>query len=361
MQETPPSPMVLRYFLLIFLLSILLVGRLLWPFLSILILSYLLTSIFRPIYEKLLSRRMPEFMASFLTCTLVVLLVFIPLVFFVTALAQEAQNLYEWGRGSGANLALILREFQESPFFIRLQEAAALLGMNMEPESIGKAMGELARTAGLSLYNQASNWAANLMMFVFSFFLMILTIFFLFMEHDRLLNYILRLSPLPDDQERRLFAKFDEITGAVLIGNGICAVIQGVLGGLIFEIFSLGPPVLWGAIMAILAFLPIFGIGLVLVPASVFLWFKGSLAGGVSLLIIYGFITVSIEYFLKPVLVGSRVKMHTLLVFLSIIGGLSAFGFLGIIYGPLIITAFLTLAEIYLSSYDKYVKHVKNE
>ena len=62
------------------------------------------------------------------------------------------------------------------------------------------------------------------------------------------------------------------------------------------------------------------------------------------------------EYLLKPKMVGEQVQMHTLLVFLSIIGGLSVFGFLGIIYGPLIITAFLTMAEIYLASYERYVK-----
>lgn len=352
--------MVLRYFLILFLISILLVGRLLWPFFSILILSYLLTSVFRPTY-KLINRRLPDFFASLLTCTLVVLLVFIPLVFFVFALAQEAQGLYEWGRGAGATLGLKLRDFQESLLFVRLRETVALFGFSLEPENISRNLADLARVVGLFLYNQASSWAANIMLFVFSFLLMILTIFFLLIEHDRLLAYILRLSPLPDDQERRLFAKFDEITGAVLIGNGICAVIQGVLGGIIFAVFSLGPPVLWGSIMAVLAFLPIFGIGLILLPAALLLGFKGSLAGAVTILVLYGIITVTIEYFLKPKLVGSRVKMHTLLVFLSILGGLSTFGFLGIIYGPLIITAFLTLADIYLSSYDSYVKNVRPE
>lgn len=347
--------MVLRYFLILFLISILLVGMLLWPFLSILVLSFLLTSVFRPIYN-LLNRKLPELVASFLTCTLVVLLVFIPLVFFVAALAQEAQGLYEWGRVAGAGLGEKLRTFQESLLFVRLQETAAALGFSLEPEQLGRTLADLARTAGLYLYNQASGWAANVVMFVFSFFLMFITIFFLLIEQDRLLNYILRLSPLPDQQERRLFAKFDEITSAVLIGNGICAVIQGVVGGIIFALLGLGPPVLWGAIMAVLAFLPIFGIGLVMVPAALYMFFKGSLAGGIALLVLYGVLAVSIEYALKPKLVGQRVRMHTLLVFLSIIGGLSSFGFLGIIYGPLIITAFLTLAEIYLVSYDRYVK-----
>ncbi|ADH86842.1 protein of unknown function UPF0118 [Desulfurivibrio alkaliphilus AHT 2] len=347
--------MVLGYFLFLFAISSVLVGWLFWPFISVLVLAYLLTRLFRPIYQ-LINRRLPDFFASLATCTLVVLLVFIPLVFFVMALAQEAHGLYNWGRGAGATLGARLREFQTTPLFVHLQETAALLGYSLQPEDIGRALAGTARDLGLFLYDQASTWAANLMMFVLGFFLTIVTIFFLLMEHDRLLNYIFRLSPLPDDQERQLFAKFDEITGAVLIGNGICAVIQGIIGGLIFWAFNLGPPVLWGAIMAVLAFLPIVGIGLVMVPTVLFLLIKGNLVDAILLAILYGIITLFIESLLKPKLVGDRAKMHILLVFLSIIGGLNTFGFLGIIYGPLIVTAFLTLAEIYLANYDRYVK-----
>lgn len=357
MQENSPSPMVLRYFLILFLASILLVGWLFWPFLSILILSYLLTSVFLPTY-KLLNRKLSDFFASFLTCVLVMLLVFIPLVFFTTALVQEAQHLYEWGRGSGVNLALKLRAFQESALFLGLQEIAAILGFSLEAEDVTRAFAELVRSVGLFFYSHAGNWAGNIMLFLFNFSLMLLTIFFLLIEQDRLLSYILRLSPLPEDQGRRLFAKFDEITGAVLIGNGICSIIQGVLGGIIFAVFSLGPPVLWGLIMAVLAFLPIVGIGLVLVPAALVLAFKGNMVGAVILTALYGVITIIIEYFMKAKMVGDRVRMHILLAFLGMIGGLSAFGLLGIIYGPLIITAFQTLAEFYLGSYERYVKNL---
>jgi predicted PurR-regulated permease PerM len=358
MQKNPPSPMVLRFFLILFLVSILLVVRLFWPFLSILIFACLLTSVFLPFYT-LLNRKLPNFLASFLTCTLVMLLVFIPLVFVVTALGHEAQLLYEWGMGKGFNLAQKFHAFQETLLFVRLQEIAAAFGFSLEPENISRALAEMAGMAGLFLYNQASNWAGNVMVFLFSFSLMLLTIFFLLIEHDRLLSYIFRLSPLPEDQGRRLFAKFDEITGAVLIGNGICSLIQGVIGGIIFAVFSLGPPVLWGVIMAALAFLPIVGIGLVFVPAALALAFKSNLAGAIIILAMYGIITVVIEYFMKAQMVGGRGRLHILLSFLSMIAGLSVFGLLGIVYGPLIITAFLTLAEIYLSSYDRYVKSVK--
>ena len=98
-----------------------------------------------------------------------------------------------------------------------------------------------------------------------------------------------------------------------------------------------------------------------LVPAALALAFKGNLAGAVILLALYGIITVVIEYFMKAKMMGDRVRMHILLAFLGMIGGLSTFGLLGIIYGPLIIAAFQTLAEIYLGSYERYVKGANSD
>lgn len=103
--------------------------------------------------------------------------------------------------------------------------------------------------------------------------------------------------------------------------------------------------------MAILAFLPILGIGLVLLPTAILLAVNGSIGQAVITLIFYITVSFSVEYIVKPKLVGDHVKMHTLLVFLSIIGGMSVFGVLGIIYGPLIVTAFLTLSDLYILEY----------
>ena len=110
--------------------------------------------------------------------------------------------------------------------------------------------------------------------------------------------------------------------------------------------------------MGFLAFLPIVGIGAVFVPAAFFLFLKGRIAGGISFIVIYVILSIGTEYMFKPVLVGKRVEMHSLLVFLSIIGGLQMFGILGIIYGPLIVTFFLTLADIYNTSYRVLVNPV---
>ncbi len=353
MNPHKPSKMVLQYFLLLFVLTIILAGRLLWPFLSILVLSFLLAGIFQPVYTYL-TRRLSEPFSSLLTCVLIILLVFIPLMFFVAALSSEALDLYHLSKGTNINLKL-KELFFESSLMLKVQSVLAGYGIVLEPDIFTTALTDFSGKTGLFLFNQAKAWAANVMVIIFNFALMIITIFFLLIDNEKLINFILQVSPMPDEQEKQLIQKFKEISDAVLIGNGICALIQGVLGGLAFVFFGLPSPILWGGIMMILAFLPIFGIGLVLIPAAAILILQGHPGQGLIMLIFYGLLSFSVEYALKPKLVGKQVKMHTLLVFLAILGGLQLFGFLGIIYGPLIITIFLTMSEIYITNYNRYV------
>jgi predicted PurR-regulated permease PerM len=153
-----------------------------------------------------------------------------------------------------------------------------------------------------------------------------------------------------------LIEKFNGMAGAILIGNGLGGVIQGGLGGLLFWMLGLPSAFLWGVIMGLLAFLPIIGIGVVLFPTVFILLVKGRVAAGIVILIFYFVVSMGVEYLFKPRLVGQRVQMHPLLVFFAIIGGLKLFGILGIIYGPLVVTAFLTLAQIYRTNYQKMVE-----
>ena len=101
------------------------------------------------------------------------------------------------------------------------------------------------------------------------------------------------------------------------------------------------------------------GIGAVFIPTVIFLFLKGRIAASLFFLVFYLLLSGGVEYLLKPRVVGKRVQMHTLVVFLSIIGGLKIFGILGIIYGPLIATAFLTLTNIYHASYQKLIEHTQ--
>jgi predicted PurR-regulated permease PerM len=226
----------------------------------------------------------------------------------------------------------------------------------MTGEELKNAVSEVAKFVGLYLYNQARAIASNTLAFVVDFFLMLMVTYFLLLDGDKLVAYIVDLSPLPSEQEWMLIDKFNGMAGAILIGNGLGGLIQGVLGGLVFWLFGLPSAFLWGVIMGLLAFLPIIGIGVVFLPTAVYLFLKGRVAVGIFFVVFYLILSMGTEYLFKPKLVGQRVKMHPLLVFFAIIGGLKLFGILGIIYGPLVVTGFLTLAEIYRSNYQQMVE-----
>jgi predicted PurR-regulated permease PerM len=349
MAQNPADTHALKCFLFLFATATLLVARLLWPFLSLLILSFLLTNIFRPTYD-FINRYTSSTLASLLTCLLILLLVFIPLTFFVVSLSKEALDQFQYMKG--INLGDKITELaQNNSFFIAAQEYLNSTGISFTIDDITQNLTEYSRTFALFLYDTASSWAANIITFIVDFALMILVIFFLLIDYDRFVKFVQQLSPLPEDQEKQLISKFQKISQAILLGNGICGLIQGVLGGILFAYFQIGSPIIWGGIMGTMAFLPIVGIGVILLPTALIFLLKGQIGQAIFIAVFYFVLSMTVEYLLKPKLVGSKVKMHTLIVFLSIIGGLSVFGVLGIIYGPLIMTAFLTLADIYKKNY----------
>ncbi|MFH1673025.1 MAG: AI-2E family transporter [Pseudomonadota bacterium] len=352
--EKKQGQMIFKYFLILFLVSGLLLGKLLWPFMSILILAFVLTGIFYPLYTFFLKKIRPHW-ASLVTCLVIFLVVFVPIVFFVGALSQEAYGLYQVSKD--AAIAQYTKDLlQNSEWADKIQKILEGYNIQLDSESFNKALSTIGKEVGLYLYEQARAIASNMLSFIINALLMVMIIYFLLLDGQKLVDFVVDLSPLPAEQDQKLIAKFQEMAGAVLIGNGLAGLIQGILGGITFAFFGLSSPFLWGFIMALLAFLPIVGISVVFIPAAIYLFLKGRITAGIAFVVIYVLITGVVEYLLKPKLVGHKVKMHTLLIILSILGGLKVFGILGIIYGPLIMTAFLTLTEIYRTSYETFVR-----
>ena len=354
MSNQSPRYMILWFFLAVFTVSCILMGWLLWPFLSVIILAIVVTGVFAPVYH-FIHRKLNSTVSSLLTCGLIFIVLFLPLSFFVGILANEAWDLYLAGRNALQNKPF-MELLEKSDIFDTVNLFLAKFKIQITGDQLNKAIAEIGRVMGLFLYEQARSITTNVLKFIVNFFFMLLIIFYLLIDSPRLVAFIVQLSPLPEDQDQKLIKKFKDIAAAILLGNGLGGIIQGTLGGLVFFLFGLKSPFLWGVIMALLAFLPILGIGIVFVPAAIMLFLQGRLAAGLFFLVFYLILSGGIEYFFKPRLVGQRVRMHTLIVFLSIIGGLKLFGILGIIYGPLVATAFLTLAEIYQASYQQMIE-----
>jgi len=325
--------------------------------LSVIVLAAVITGIFNPIF-RYLNRKLSPIVSSLITCLIIFLVLFIPVSVFVGILATEAYDLYLTAKD--AVLSNPLKDLLENSKIVEeINHILSNFGITITGDELNKGIAELGKAVGLFLYEQARSMTANVFNFVVYFFFMLLIVFYLLIDSHRLATFIVKLSPLPDNQDEKLIEKFKDMAGAILIGNGLGALIQGTLGGAVFGMFGFDSPFLWGVIMGLMAFLPIVGIGIVFIPSAIYLFLLGRPAAGIFFIVFYILLSGGIEYFFKPKLVGKRVQMHTLLVFLSIIGGLKLFGILGIIYGPLVVTAFLTLTDIYESSYQRIVEPTK--
>ncbi|MFH2060695.1 MAG: AI-2E family transporter [Pseudomonadota bacterium] len=359
MEQNISQRAVFIFFIALFCIAIILAGKLIAPFFAVILLGIVSTGIFRPIFT-FFSRKLAPKNASSLTCVLIFFVVFIPVVFFVGILSKEAFDLYVMAKD--AVFSNQLKNLLESTQALeRLNDllARANIEKTITWDALVSPISELGKVVGYSLFEQARAITTNIFSLVFYFALMLIVVFYMFIDGENFKKYIYDLSPLPDEHNEKLFGKFMDMAGAVLIGNGLGGLIQGCAGGFVFVFLGFNSPFLWGVIMAFLAFLPIVGIGVVMIPAAAILMLKSRMAAGIFVIVFYGCLSWGIEYFFKPKVVGDRVSMHPLIVFFAIIGGLKVYGLLGIIYGPLIATLFLTLADIYFSSFQFMVEPKK--
>jgi predicted PurR-regulated permease PerM len=284
----------------------------------------------------------------------------IPVVFFVGILSKEAFNLYVMARD--AVFSNQLKDLLESTKALeRFNDLLIRVGIEKTVtwDELISPISELGKFVGFSLFEQARFITSNVFNLVLYFCLMLIVVFYMLIDGDKFIKYVYDLSPLSDEHDEKLFGKFKDMAGAVLIGNGFGGLIQGIAGGVVFLFLGFNSPFLWGVIMGFLAFLPILGIGIVLIPTAAILMLKARITAGIFILVFYAVLSWGIEYVFKPKVVGDRVSMHPLIVFFAIIGGLKTYGLLGIIYGPLIATGFLTLADIYFSSFQFMVEPEK--
>ena len=344
------------FFLVLFSVSLFFAWKVIAPFFSIIILGIVCAGIFHSFY-KLLSKKINPSLASFIICVFIFFIVLIPVLFFIGVVSKEAFDLYIMGKDAVFS-DYLKKLLHNTQLLERLNSLLAYAGIEKQLsfDDLIKPFSELGKTVGFFLFEKARFIASNLFKFIFYFCFMLVIVFYFLLDNKKVIRFINDLSPLPDTENEKLLNKFMDMAGAVLLGNGLGGLIQGFLGGAVFVMLGLSSPFLWGIIMGFLAFLPIVGIGIVLVPTGILLMLQGRMFAGIFLICFYGVLSWSVEYLFKPKVVGDRVRMHPLIVFFAIIGGLKIYGMLGIIYGPLIITLFFTLSEIYFANYQSLIE-----
>ena len=207
----------------------------------------------------------------------------------------------------------------------------------------------------LGSFQNVSGWALSFLTtmyqdvagFVFFLFSMFFALFYFLIDGARAMRFLLRVSPLRDEHEQILIRDFVSMSRATIKGTIIIAFIQGILGSIAFAIAGIASPAVWGLAMAFFSLIPFLGSGIVWLPAAIIMLATGNVWQGVFLLV-FGFgVVSSIDNFLRPRFVGKDTQIHPLLVLFATLGGLSMFGIIGFLVGPIIVALFVSLVHIY--------------
>jgi predicted PurR-regulated permease PerM len=322
--------------------AVLLVGwlffRIIEPFLVEIAWAAVLAICFQPPHTYL-ARRFGPTRAALLSTLIVTALLVIPGLLVASALVSEgghavndiqtafekdgttrARDAWEWAR---------LRV----PLLPPAEEVVSRV-----TESMGSVAASVASRAGGVLKNIAS--------FLFSLVITLFILFFFLRDGAAVNRVIERTLPFPPEQRHRLVKQTEDLVSASVIATLLIAVIQGIAGGLAFAGLGLRSPVVWGVVMGVASFIPLIGTALVWLPAALWLLASGSAMKGIVLIGI-GALIGNVDNVVRPMLLSGKSELNGLLVFISLMGGVSAFGFIGIVLGPLVAATVVALLDSY--------------
>ena len=299
-----------------------------------------------PLHEKLLKRfggKHQGLSAALLTTLVMVLaLALIAFLVFVVGhrvviLAQEMQKRYE-NKGAvgllGTDISRVLSRF------------------GLSADDIQQRLADTARDVAAFMGKGATSIVAGLFSAIFIFIFTSLTSYYLLREGKDGTWWLVEMVPLPNGQVEEIVSDVRDVMRAMLLSTGMLALYQGVAAGIGYWIFGVDSPLVWASLTGLASILPAVGTALVWAPVGIAVMLMGHVGKGIGVLVWSAVLVVIVaDYVLRPKLVGTRIKMNDLLIFIAIFGGIEAFGILGIVLGPIAVAVLLALLRIYQRDY----------
>lgn len=346
------------FFVLIFIFLFYLFYQVLKPFLISLLWAGILALILHPVYERLkILLKNRSNVSSLIMTFLTVCIIVIPLILITASLSIEIFDIYKsaqssgefekWGQTAQKFTKLdTLKEFVPSGILEKVVQNFDLGQFDFQGVII-KGVGTMSNF----LLGKFQDIARNLTSFIFNFVIMVFALFFFFRDGKGFCKELIILIPMKEGEKTKITTIFSDTIDAVIMGSLAIAVVQGLLVGLIFWILGISYPVIAGALSFVLSLLPLIGAIIVWAPVGIYLLFTGSIVKGIILLLFGGLVISTVDNVLRPLIIGGRVKLPTLFLLLSIIGGIQYFGFSGIVLGPVLLAVFISFVEIYKQTY----------
>ena len=319
-------------------LALFLFWLVLQPYLTPIVLAGTLALVFQPLYLKLRKSLRSDAGAAMATVLVVIMIVFVPLAFFGARIFTEATSLYgSLTSNGGYDLGAPISKFLQQHFSsLNLPDVA--LNFNGS-----------ARQA-LSWFTQnLGPLSTGIGQALFGAFLSLLGLFYFLKDGAKLKRWMFSLVPLAPEYKEEILREIRVVTNSVIEGTLIVAIIQGVAAGIGFAIFGIPNPIFWASLVVLFTPIPIIGTWLVVLPAVAYLFFIGNTALSIGLLV-WSVILVNVIYnTIAPELMHRGNDIHPYVILLSILGGISFFGPIGFLVGPLIAALLFSLFTIYPS------------
>ncbi|MCK5202444.1 MAG: AI-2E family transporter, partial [Desulfobacterales bacterium] len=307
--------------LLVFFISALFLSMI-RQFLMAIFLAGIFSALSFPLYLRFVKRfRGRNKLASIATIILIIFVILIPLAGLLGIITAQAIKVGEavkpWVDQQLSQPDAISSALKSLPFIDQIEPYR---------NTILKKAGEMIGSVSVFLIGRLSSVTLGTVNFLFMLFIMLYTMFFFLMDGDKLIDKILYYLPLEDHDERRILNKFTSVTRATLKGTAVIGLLQGVLAGSAFAVVGIDSAVFWGAIMAVLSFIPGIGSALVWGPAVIILAATGHAAKAVGLGVFCAAVVGGIDNLLRPILVGRDTQMHELMILFGTLGGIIMFG-----------------------------------
>ncbi|MBI3658214.1 MAG: AI-2E family transporter [Acidobacteria bacterium] len=318
------------------------------PFVTSMAWAAILSTACHPVYVGIRRRlKNRASLSAAITCALVVMIIVIPMLLTLVGITRQAIEAYRFIetniRSAAWDRYLVLDESHLTSIFGGwLGRIIDVRHLDMKKEVLS-----WVEKGGTFLVTHSSGLLTGITSTLFSFFLTVIMMYFLFMEGDRWIHDLRALSPLPEAYEELLIRQFKEVSSATLYGSVLTAMAHGVVGGVVFAILQVPATLLLAALMAFLSIIPVVGAFIVWLPAGMLYIATGHMTKGVGLLALGILIVTVIDNIIRPLLIKGKTNLHPLLVFLSVLGGIKLFGFLGLVLGPLIASLFITFLHMY--------------
>ena len=319
--------------------------NILHPFLAALTWASILATAFFSLFERLERRTRRPRLASALTCLLTTLLLVVPVIILLGMLAGESVIAYHTlavkitvaPRGE-------LEALRNNAIFVWAQSKLSALGLPpLNPADLAL---RAVRLMSAFLVKKSTGLFAEFTSSIFSFFTVFITLYFLFLHGPLIMDEVRWLCGLTRGYDDQILTRFKETILASLETNLATALLLGTLGGLVFLLFGIPAPLLWGAVMAFLSLIPVVGTALVWLPVVLYYGATAHAGKGAGLLVVFVVLIALVDNLVKPLLMRRQSEIHPFWIFLGVVGGVRYFGLLGFVLGPLVVTAFLAILAI---------------